>query len=84
MTTSPAVHCDFLDVLEEAVTIHRPVTVELQGGKHFTDQVRDVVTEHGEDYVNFASQGRIAVTQIVRCEPSPQAHPATASYDDKL
>jgi transcriptional antiterminator Rof (Rho-off) len=83
MNDTPTVRCDFLDVLEESVTLQKPVTVTLRDGKSFADQVQDVVTEGGEDYVNFASQGRVPVTQIERCEPSPRIHnPAT--YDDKL
>ena len=83
MNEASTVRCDFLDVLEESVTIQKPVSVTLRDGKSFTDQVRDVVTEQGEDYVNFAAQGRVPVTQIERCEPSPRIHDA-ASYDDKL
>jgi len=83
MNDAPTVRCDFLDVLEESVTIQKPVTVELRDGKSFTDQVQDVVTESGEDFVNFAAQGRVPVTQIKRCEPSPAAH-QPATYDDKL
>ena len=82
MNDSPTVRCDFLDVLEESVTIKKPVTVELKDGESFVDQVRNVITESGEDFVQFAEHGRVAVSRIARCEPSPDAH--EHSYDPKL
>jgi len=83
MTTTNSGRCDFLDVLEEAVKFKKPVTVELQGGESFTDSVQDVVTESGEDFAEFEQRGRVPVSQISRCEPSPRIH-NTPSYDDKL
>ena len=56
--------CDFIDVLEEAVTTKRPVNIELKGGRSFTDHVRDVVTEAGADYVDFRDHGRLALADI--------------------
>lgn len=83
MTTTNSGRCEFLDVLEEAVKLKQPVTVELQGGESFSDGVQDVVTESGEDYAQFERRGRVPVSQISRCEPSPRTHDAP-SYDDKL
>lgn len=83
MTTNASNRCEFLDVLEEAAKIKTPVTVELRGGDSFTDSVQDVVTESGEDYAQFERRGRVPVSQISRCEPSPRIHDAP-SYDDKL
>ena len=57
--------CSFIDVLEEAVLVRRPVAVALRGGKTFIDRVTDVVTENHEDYAVFASHERVAVTDIV-------------------
>jgi hypothetical protein len=57
-------NCDILDVLEESVVSKRPVNIQLQGGRTFTDQVKDVVTEGGADYVDFRDQGRIPVADI--------------------
>ena len=34
--------CDFVDVLEEAVLVKKPVAVELRDGTTFIDQVTDV------------------------------------------
>jgi transcriptional antiterminator Rof (Rho-off) len=57
--------CDVIDILEEAATAHRPVHVELNGsGSSFTDEVRDVVTEAGEDYAVFKEHQRIPVSEI--------------------
>jgi hypothetical protein len=81
MNDAPVGRCDFLDVLEESVVVKRPVKVSLRGGDEFTDRVQSVVTEGGEDFVQFAAHGRVAMTQISRAEPTPHA---PASYDDKL
>ncbi|MFN7132641.1 MAG: hypothetical protein ACK4N5_11210 [Myxococcales bacterium] len=59
--------CDHLDVLEESATFKRRVFVELKGGDSFTDTVRDVVTENGEDWAVFAERGRIGVKEIRSC-----------------
>lgn len=75
--------CDFIDVLEESVVIHRPVTVALRDGVTFIDQVKDVITESGEDYVQFQDYGRMPVTRIVRCAPSPEID-LYSGYDAKL
>lgn len=73
--------CDFLDVLEEAVTIKKPVQVELRDGQRFVDGVKNVVTEAGEDHVVFQEHDRVPVTQLASC--TPVAH-EPASYDEKL
>ena len=56
--------CSFIDVLEEAVLVHRPVAVALRDGSRFIDVVVDVVTENGEDYAVFHSHERVPVTDI--------------------
>ena len=64
--------CSFIDVLEEAALLHRPVAVALRGGERFIDVVTDVVTENHEDYAVFRSHDRVAVTEIAaatRCDP---------------
>ena len=64
--------CSFIDVLEEAVLVHRPVAVALADGERFIDTVVDVVTENHEDYAVFAAHPRVAVTGMVaatRAEP---------------
>src|SRR5437016_3610140 len=64
--------CSFIDVLEEAVLVHRPVAVALRDGSRFIDVVVDVVTENGEDYAVFQSHERVPVTDIAaatRCDP---------------
>jgi Rho-binding antiterminator len=56
--------CSFIDVLEEAVLMHRPVAVLLRDGERFIDVVVDVVTENHEDYAVFRAHERVAVTEI--------------------
>ncbi|MBX5483333.1 MAG: hypothetical protein IRZ16_16045 [Myxococcaceae bacterium] len=56
--------CDFLDVLEEAALKKSKLTVTLLDGRTITDQVTDVVTEGGRDYVQFLHHERIAVQDI--------------------
>lgn len=75
--------CDFIDVLEESVVIHQPVTVALRDGVTFIDRVKDVITQSGEDYVHFQDHGRMALTRIVRATPSPLAD-EPSGYDAKL
>ena len=55
---------DVIDILEEAVVTRKPVVVELAGGGTFTDRVRDVVTEAGQDFAEFKDHGRVAVKDI--------------------
>jgi Rho-binding antiterminator len=67
--------CSFIDVLEEAVLMHRPVAVALRDGASFIDVVTDVVTENHEDYAVFRSHERVAVGEIAaatRCDPHQQ------------
>jgi len=64
--------CSFIDVLEEAVLVHRPVAAALRDGERFIDLVTDVVTEDHEDYAVFRTHERVAVTDIAaatRCQP---------------
>lgn len=62
--------CDVVDILEEAVTLKRAVTVELAGGKRFVDRVRDVVTEDGKDWAVFDAHERTAVDEIRFAAPA--------------
>lgn len=73
--------CDVLDVLEEAVTLRRPLSVELKGGVHFVDEARDVITQDGRDWVQFRDHAQIAVDDISFCAP---VEPPEQSYDSKL
>jgi transcriptional antiterminator Rof (Rho-off) len=57
--------CSFIDVLEEAVLVRRPVAIALSDGERFIDTVTDVVTENHEDYAVFAAHERVPVTRIV-------------------
>jgi hypothetical protein len=72
--------CDVIDVLEESVTLRRPVTVELKGGKHFVDQPKDVVTADHREWVQFHQHEQIAVDDIAFCAP---ASPPEATYRGK-
>ncbi len=72
--------CDVIDVLEESVTLKRPVTVELKGGGQFVDQPRDVVTADDGEWVQFQGHDRMLVDDIAFCAP---AEPPAASYRGK-
>ncbi len=73
--------CDILDVLEEAVTTGRKVTVQLRDGRQFVDNVTDVETTDGQDIARFKSEGEIAVNDIRDCLRAEVAEP---TYDAKL
>ena len=73
--------CDFIDMLEESARMRRPIAVTLRGDKRFEDTVRDVVTDAGQDFVQFELHGQIAVREILDCVWTA---PRTASYDGKL
>ncbi len=72
--------CDVIDVLEESVTLKRPVTVELKGGGHFVDRARDVVTADDGEWVQFHDHDRMLVDDIAFCAP---AEPPAASTGGK-
>jgi Rho-binding antiterminator len=70
--------CSFVDVLEEAVLVKRPVAIELRDGTTFIDQVTDVTTESGRDFAVFRSHARVAVRDIAaatRAEPPRRPPP---------
>jgi len=71
---------DIIDLLEEAVTLRRSVSVVLRHGRHFVDRVRDVVSERDEDWAVFAVHGRVPVTDIATCA---RGEPIEASYAGK-
>ena len=73
--------CDFIDMLEESAKMHRPIAVTLRGDTHFSDNVRDVVTEEGGDYVVFRDHRRVPVSEILDCV---WTGPRDDSYDSKL
>jgi Rho-binding antiterminator len=73
--------CDFIDMLEESAKMHRPIAVTLRSNTHFSDDVRDVVTENGQDFVLFRDHGRVPVTEILDCVWTA---PREESYDSKL
>ena len=73
--------CDFIDMLEESAKTHRSLEVTLRGETRFADDVRDVVTEEGEDYALFRDHGRVPVSDILDCV---WTGPREESYDRKL
>jgi len=73
--------CDVLDVLEEAVTLKSAVIVDLRGGGQFTDQVRDVVTEDGENRAVFADHGTMPLHAIANAR---RALPREDRYTARL
>ena len=74
-------HCDIIDMLEEAAVSRRPVAVELRGSKRFTDHVRDVVTEDGEEWAVFATHESVPVRHIHNCS---RAVPWEPTYAGKI
>jgi hypothetical protein len=56
--------CDFIDVLEEAVTRGRPVAVQLREGETFIDQLLDVLTENGDEFAVFRQHDRVSIGEI--------------------
>jgi len=70
--------CSFIDVLEEAVLVKRPVAIQLRDGTTFIDQVTDVTTESGQDFAVFLRHARVAVPDIAaatRAEPPRRPAP---------
>ncbi len=68
--------CDVIDILEESVVRKQPVAIHMHGGRSFTDQVKDVVTEGGADYADFRDHGRVPVADIrsaARADPEQPA-----------
>jgi hypothetical protein len=73
--------CDFIDVLEESAVGGTEVRIDLRHGGQFTDVVRDVVTEDGEDFAVFKQHGRMPVHAI---SDARRAHPREYTYEGKL
>ena len=73
--------CDFVDVLEEAAVLGTEVAIDLRDGGHFTDTVRDVVTEGGQDFALFKKHGRLALHSVANAR---RAAPRVDSYQGKL
>jgi hypothetical protein len=73
--------CDIVDMLEEAAVSRRPVAVELRSNKRFTDHVRDVVTEDGEEWAVFATHESVPVRHIHNCS---RAVPWEPTYAGKI
>lgn len=73
--------CDFLDVLEEAVTMGSEVEIDLRHGGQFTDRVRDVVTEGGQEIAVFKDHDRVPLHAIAGAR---RAQPRKQSYEGKL
>jgi Rho-binding antiterminator len=72
--------CDFIDVLEEAAVLGTEVIIDLRDGEQFTDSVRQVITEDGQDFVLFKSHGRLAVHAV---SDARRAAPRVDSYEGK-
>ncbi|HVR62135.1 MAG TPA: hypothetical protein VMU50_09560 [Polyangia bacterium] len=73
--------CDFIDVLEESAVVGTEVVIDLRHGGQFTDVVRDVVTEEGQEFALFKMHGRLPVHSI---SDARRAHPREATYEGKL
>jgi hypothetical protein len=72
--------CDILDLLEESVVSGRAVAVELRSNKKFVDQVRDVVTQDGDEWAVFRYHEPISVSDIHCCA---RAEPWEPTYAGK-
>jgi CheY-like chemotaxis protein len=59
--------CDLLDLFEEAVVRKSAVAVELRGEQRFIDEVRDVVTRDGEDWVVFKTHDPVPLRDVRSC-----------------
>jgi hypothetical protein len=76
--------CDFIDMLEESVRLHRPVSVELKAGKTFTDEASDVTDGAEGDWAYFRLHERVPLGEISSCrlavppEPSYRGKPVRA------
>lgn len=78
--------CDYLDVLEEAVTLKSGVLIDLRGGAQFTDEVRDVVTEDGQNVAVFAVHGRVPLHDIAnarRALPRDDRYTVPLKHSDR-
>lgn len=73
--------CDIIDILEEAVTLRRPVSVQLRHGRRFVDHVRDVATDSDGNWAVFATYGRIPVNDISDCARAEPVEPSYAGKD---
>ncbi len=71
--------CSFIDVLEEAVLVKRPVAIELRDGTTFIDQVTDVTTESGQDFAVFRSHSRVRGAGDRGGDPGRAAPPTRAA-----
>jgi transcriptional antiterminator Rof (Rho-off) len=68
--------CDFIDMLEESVRLHRPLVVELKDGRSFTDEARDVITEaSGQEWAVFRFHDRLSLDEISSCRPAAPVEP---------
>ncbi|HZH04439.1 MAG TPA: hypothetical protein VEY30_11695 [Myxococcaceae bacterium] len=67
--------CSFIDVLEEAVLMRKPVAVQLREGATFIDEVTDVVTKNGDDFAVFRNHDTVSVGQIAAVTRSPPPAP---------
>jgi hypothetical protein len=73
--------CDFVDVLEESAVLGIEVLIDLRHGGQFTDAVRDVVTEDGQEFAIFRDHGRLPLHAI---SDARRAHPRDPTYEGKL
>lgn len=66
--------CEFIDVLEEAVTLRKRVEVELRSGEVFTDEVKDVITRDGQEFVRFVERGELPLSEVLGCRNARPTH----------
>lgn len=65
--------CDFLDMLEEAAVTKKPLEVEMRNGEIFTDEVRDVITKEGQEFVDFLDHRMVPLAEILGVKPARPA-----------
>lgn len=71
---------DVIDMLEESITRHVPVVVELQDGRTFEDRVTQIGKWNGEDHVAFHQHEFTPIRHISR---TTRAYPLESSYAGK-
>jgi hypothetical protein len=72
--------CDLIDMLEESVRLHRPLSVELKDGKSFTDEARDVTDGEAGEWAIFRFHDRVPLGEISTCR---LAVPPESTYRGK-
>ena len=66
--------CDFLDLLEDAAVTKKRVEIELRSGEVFTDEIRDVATREGQEFVSFLEHDELPLKEILGAKWARPTH----------